>query len=306
MSPHAFTAFWLMSLSCGLMLLDFIRHIQPTTFPHGHYHRPVQLLANEPSHPMLSNSTEIEAPSYELLSSRDSNGFLEYTDEQWMRMRAVHRRQSFKQIGRESQHGPEYFQYNWEPTLSCAFEQRIGQMGDGGKWICDAYRVAEAYECNVVSIGSNNDWSFEKAVHRLNPRCKIFTFDHTIIPYDVPYYVSFHAIGLGSSDSGSLLTLESALRGIGLQNKTVDIFKIDCEGCEKDVFREFLKADLRQVLIEVHTASWDVNSFFEAMTSAGYVIFHKEPNTYGCGGDCVEYGFIKMNPDFAVVSHLAG
>jgi hypothetical protein len=57
-------------------------------------------------------------------------------------------------------------------------------------------------------------------------------------------------------------------------------------------------------LIEVHTASWDVNSFFEAMTSAGYVIFHKEPNTYGCGGDCIEYGFIKMKLDFAVVPHL--
>ena len=241
------------------------------------------------------------APSLPLLSSRDSSGFLEYSDKQWMRMRAVHRAQSLRQRGRKSQVGKVFFQYNWEPTLSCAFEQRIGVMGDGGKWVCDAYRIAEAEMCNVVSIGSNNDWSFEKAVHKLNPRCKIFTFDHTIIPRNVPAYVTFHKIGIGPSDNGPLLTVGSALRKIGLENKTVDIFKIDCEGCEKNIFLEFLKPDLRQILIEVHSANWPVNSFFEAMNSAGYVIFHKEPNTYGCGGNCIEYGFLKLKPEFTLL-----
>jgi hypothetical protein len=241
------------------------------------------------------------APSPPLLSSRDSSGFLEYSDKQWMRMRAVHRAQSLRQHGRLSRVGKDFFQYNWEPTLSCAFEQRIGAMGDGGKWVCDAYRIAEAEMCNVVSIGSNNDWSFEQAVHKLNPRCKIFTLDHTIIPRNVPAYVTLHKIGLGSSDNGPLLTVGSALRKIGLENTTVDIFKIDCEGCERNIFQEFLKPDLRQILIELHKANWPVNSFFEAMNSAGYVIFHKEPNTYGCGGNCIEYGFLKLKPEFALL-----
>ena len=97
--------------------------------------------------------------------------------------------------------------------------------------------------------------------------------------------------------------MESALRKIGLWNKTVDIFKIDCEGCEKDIFQGFLKPDLRQILIEVHMCfgPWNVNSFFEAMTAAGYVIFHKEPNTFGCSGDCIEYGFVKLQQAFAAV-----
>jgi hypothetical protein len=235
------------------------------------------------------------APSLPLLSSRDSSGFLEYSDKQWLRMRAVHRAQSLRQRGLQSQVGKTFFQYNWEPTLSCAFEQRIGMVGDGGKWVCDAYRIAEAEMCNVVSIGSNNDWSFEQAVH------KIFTFDHTINPRNVPAYVTFHKIGLGPSDNGTLLTVGSALRKIGLENKTVDIFKIDCEGCEKNIFLEFLKPDLRQILIELHSANWPVNSFFEVMNSAGYVIFHKEPNTYGCGGNCIEYGFLKLKPEFALL-----
>jgi Methyltransferase domain len=241
-------------------------------------------------------------PSPSLLASRDSSGFLEYSDEQWIRMRTVHRAQSLRQRGRESRKGSEFFQYNWEPTLSCASEQRIGLMGDGGKWICDAYRIAEQVECNVISIGSANDWSFEEAVHQLNPRCKIFTFDHTITPINQPAFVNFHNIGIGTSDSGPILTLASALRKIGLEDKTVDIFKIDCEGCERDIFREFLKPDLRQILIELHSADWHVNSFFEEMNSAGYVIFHKEPNTYGCGGDCIEYGFLKLKPGFASLS----
>jgi hypothetical protein len=244
--------------------------------------------------PILEMSMMDVESSLKLLSSQDSDGYLQYTDEQWVRMRAIHQAQSRRQNGRESQVAPEFFQYNWEPTLSCALEQRIGLMGDGGKWICDAYRLAAAEECNVVSIGSNNDWSFEQAIFRLNPHCKIFTFDHTIVPVNVPAYVNFHKIGLGSSDNGQILTLASALKEVGLENKTVDIFKIDCEGCEREIFSEFLNLNLRQILIELHSAYWDVNSFFNALAAHGYVIFHKEPNTYGCAGYCIEYGFIKI------------
>ena len=40
--------------------------------------------------------------------------------------------------------------------------------------------------------------SFELAVHKLNPRCKIFTFDHTITPRNVPPYVTFLKFGLSA------------------------------------------------------------------------------------------------------------
>jgi hypothetical protein len=241
--------------------------------------------------------------STELISSQDSYGFLKYTDDQWRRMRDVHLAQSLRQHGRrvENEKARTYFQYNWEPTLSCAFEQRIGDIGDGGKWICDAYRIAEEVECNVVSIGGNNDWSFEEAMHALNPLCKIFTFDHTITPINKPAFVTFHKIGLGTNDTGLILTLPSALRKIGLENEKIDIFKIDCEGCEKNIFPDLLTPDLRQILIELHGNKWDVDAFFRVMNSHGYTIFHKEPNTHGCGGDCIEYSLLKLKPDFALL-----
>ena len=37
------------------------------------------------------------------------------------------------------------------------------------------------------------------------------------------------------------------------------------------------------------------------MAKHGYTIFHKEPNTHGCGGNCVEYAVCKLRPDTTFV-----
>ena len=246
----------------------------------------------------------------ERLSLKESFGFLRYSDEQWLRLRKIHAAQKLRQHGKKSKEGHIYYQSNWEPTFSCAFEERIGKIGDGGKWVCDAYRIAESKVCNVVSVGSNGDWSFEEAMHKLNPRCKIFTFDHTTDGRGCPSFVSFHKIGLGVQDAdvdsrgrGPIMSLSNMLKVAGLSNSTVDVFKIDCEGCERFVWPAFSQAFLGQILIELHGSSWNgstqnVDSFFEAMVANGYVIFHKEPNTLGCRGNCIEYGFLKVAPSF--------
>ena len=37
-----------------------------------------------------------------------------------------------------------------------------------------------------------------------------------------------------------------------------------------------------------------LRQFFEAAERAGFRIFHKEPNTWGCGGHrCIEYAFVS-------------
>jgi hypothetical protein len=226
-----------------------------------------------------------------------------YSDEQWLRLRKFHAARMLRQHGNKSKEGHIY-QSNWEPTFSCAFEDRIGKIGVGGKWVCDAYRIAESKVCNVVSVGRNDDWSFEKAMHKLNPRCKIFTFDHTTDGRGCPSFVSFFKIGLGVQDAdvdsrgrGPIMSLSKMLKVAGLRNSTVDVFKIDCEGCEWSVWPAFPQAFLGQILIELHGSS-DADPFFEAMAANGYVIFHKEPNTIGCKGRCIEYGFLKLAPSF--------
>lgn len=244
---------------------------------------------------VVRNSTQADR-----LSLQESFGFLQYSDEQWRRLRVIHAAQSTRQRGDKSRACNGYYQNNWEPTFSCAFEQRAGSVGDGGKWVCDAYRIAEMQHCNIVSVGSRDDWSFEEAMHKLNPRCKIFTFDPTTNAHGKPDFVSFYKIGLGVG-GGSLVSLSNMLNVAGLQNSTVDVFKIDCEGCEWSIWPSFSQVFFRQVLIELHGCA-NADAFFEGMAANGYVIFHKEPNIAWSNGDCIEYGFLKLAPTFHAAS----
>lgn len=75
------------------------------------------------------------------------------------------------------------------------------------------------------------------------------------------------------------------------------MLKIDCEGCEYGIYQEFFKLFIRQILIEFHYSGSEAaeDSVLHDFAKNGYEIFHKEPNTAFSGGDCIEYGFIKMN-----------
>lgn len=230
-------------------------------------------------------------------SLEESFGFFQYSDEMWLAKKHVFERQSARQHSPNTYpSGRTYFQYNWEPDFTCDHEERIGNIGDGGKWLCQAYLLARAEECNVMSIGSANDYSFEDAVHALNPRCSIHTFDHTVAPTGTPPYVHFHSIGLGTHNQGNIHTMKDVIGIIGMEGKPIDILKIDCEGCEFEVYPEFFQIFIRQILMEIHfTTHEQTNSLLQAMHDHGYAIFHKEPNTSGCSGDCIEYAFVKLN-----------
>jgi Methyltransferase domain len=231
-------------------------------------------------------------------SKLESYGFFKYNNVDWARKIALHSWQSNRQkIGTHGSTGAIYFQENWEPTWSCEYDQRIGNQGDGGKWICDAYKLADTKRCIVLSVGSNNDFSFEIAIHELYPNCEIHTFDHTIVPRGVPPFVNFHATGLGPVDilDKNITTLKSALAAAGLSDAPIEVLKIDCEGCEYSVYPQFFTSFIRQILIEIHyNGGTQTEAMFEEMRDNGYVIHHKESNTIGCGGNCIEYGFIRI------------
>lgn len=226
-------------------------------------------------------------------SKIESLGLMHYTDTQWTLKKKIHQTQLQRQIHSESTPGRMFFQENWEPTMSCSFAQRVGPMGDGGKWVCNPHVIQNP--CTVFSIGSNNDFSFESAIHELLPQCAIYTFDHTTDGSNHPPYVQFIRRGLGSADNGDgIITLAQMMRLVN-HTTSIDILKIDCEGCEYSTYEQFLTLDVRQILMEIHfTDPRTSHSMFKDLTSNGYVIVHKEPNTLGCSGDCVEYVFAKM------------
>lgn len=230
-------------------------------------------------------------------------------------------------------HPAAFYQNNWDPDFSCRHDTKIG-LGDGGKWVCDPHRIVaqsskrmEQYKaikknvsagCLVYSVGSNGDFHFEEGVQDiLGPGvCEIHTFDFTDYAHQVPAGkgIIFHHWGLKpsynetkqtrsggfgqSTAEGTFKTLQETKKELGHEDRPIDIFKIDCEGCEWGTYKDWLETDIRQILVEVHQVPEVAHDYFSNLQHAGYVIFHKEPNIQYGGGACVEYAMLKLSQDF--------
>jgi len=215
----------------------------------------------------------------------------------------------------------DWYQDNWEPDFTCQFERRIGGMGDGPKWVCDPHRIARDAEdpedgCLVYSIGSSGQFSFEEAILKeISPHCEIHTFDPeeqgTDFSIRAPDGVHYHAWGVENKRSdltltGQYKTLQDTFEELGHADRTIDIFKIDCEGCEWTTFSDWFDAAeqnniiLRQILVEVHSVNEHVDRFFETLQSEGYVTFHKEANIKYAYGNfyAIEYAMLKLDASF--------
>ncbi len=135
--------------------------------------------------------------------------------------------------------------------------------------------------------------------------CEIHVFDpidySSKVPRNIQSFTHFHAWGISNESTANkdFLTMEQTVRKIGHHGSIVDVFKIDCEGCEWSTFRDWFSVglDIRQILVEVHSAPSVANKFFDTLQDEGYVIFHKEPNII-IGGRLIEYAFLKLNSSF--------
>ena len=203
----------------------------------------------------------------------------------------------------------------FEAEFHCLPEERFGELsryyaiGDGPKFVCGIDFI-EKKNCLVYSIGSRNQIQFEQAVHTFLG-CETHTFDPTLTEvFKGGSYATFHPWGLGLDNGTQTLlsgqhfvtmSLATIMKELGHEGRTLDILKIDCDGCEwttmVPVFQDIAKGILKvnQIQIEVHLPEWpEVFDFFEEADKANMSIFHKETNHWGCGGfECVEYSFVK-------------
>ena len=95
-------------------------------------------------------------------------------------------------------------------------------------------------------------------------------------------------------------TLSETKKALGHEGRRIDIFKIDCEGCEWDTYDTWFDEDndIGQILVETHYAPMpNAKDFFYKLHDHGYVIFSKEPNYY-MDGRGVEYAFLKLSTSF--------
>mmetsp|Transcript_50913 Transcript_50913/g.59490 ORF Transcript_50913/g.59490 Transcript_50913/m.59490 type:complete len:295 (+) Transcript_50913:3-887(+) len=259
---------------------------------------------------------------------RDSGGFFDdISDENWTRMKdRVKSRTNYFDPTRPNHNilnPAAWYQENFEPDFTCPHERRIGGMGDGAKWVCDPHRLmVTEVDCLIYSVGSEGNFMFENAVMaKIGKHCEIHTFDPEIqgaaYGHLAPKGVNYHNWGFMSESDGekaqarlyapvnkvkgNFKTMKETIEVLGHGGREIDVFKIDCEGCEWTTFQDWFNsgATLRQILVEVHKTPEDtVNDFFLGMQENGYVTFHKEPNIQWAGGNCVEYAFLKLEGSF--------
>ena len=187
----------------------------------------------------------------------------------------------------------EYWQSHWnmgtQEGLDCAKMRRVGPSGDGGKMVCLDMVPEPSAPCFVLSVGVGGppgqppDFRFEVDLHRRLPHCTFHVYDGTNFGRgaitNAPHFVKFHAENFHQHTWRRYADTQ------------VDIFKIDCEGCEFSAVPPFV-ANVRtqQLLVEIHgNRAEHVVSQLMGSLNQSHGIFYREPNIQHSDGTCIEF-----------------
>lgn len=186
----------------------------------------------------------------------------------------------------------------FQPSYTCPWElQRVGNLGDGGKWVCGMSRCMKARSRPMIvySFGVESDSSFEaELLARTN--AQVFAFDFSTDGFGPEIQAGdtrahFEKIGVGeeasSEDGIRMQSLHDIMQRHG--HSYVDIVKMDIEGDEFPVLTAFMDAykekqlPIGQLLVEIHLIgdNHTVQSFaewWERLESFGMRPFSSEPN----------------------------
>ena len=187
------------------------------------------------------------------------------------------------------------------PSFRCPHRvERVGTLGDGGKWVCGLDRIAsQRTPCTIYSFGVNGESSFEAALLTAAPQCEVWGYDFSVSSFGPEVHNDtalrarshFFPFALGSEDSPysnpPTFTLQTLMHQNG--HSFIDILKIDIEGYEFDTLKEIVMPYLEtgeplpfgQLQIEVHI--WnkkfsDFLSWWEMLEAAGLRPVMMAPN----------------------------
>lgn len=274
-----------------------------------------KILVKNDSSTSLKNHENIPVANFSLAYHESMGFFDDITDSEWKLLKQKVENMYPNVLGdpynEDKQEAGAFWQSHYEPDFSCRHELRIGPSGDGGKWVCDPHRIRRSDNCLVYSVGSEGDVGFEEGVFDdIGEDCEVHTFDMADYGGVVnPTGAIYHKWGISEQHvdgaGKAFKTLEETVKLLGHTGRTIDLFKIDCEGCEWNTFPTFFDSGvvLRQILIELHAGKQRkiklpvTVDFFKDMYRHGYVIYHKEVNTQFWSG-AIEYGFLKLHNDF--------
>lgn len=210
-----------------------------------------------------------------------------------------------------------------EPFIRCPPRANLIRLGkgDGGKWVCMPFEQGDM--CIVYSLGSNNNYQFEEAILNTTD-CYIYTFDCTVEGRSIHprHHFYRYCVGGKGSQVGPYADRIKTLGDIAkeLKHSHIDLFKMDIEGSEFDVFSAWTEEFYlpRYVLFELHYRNlynrlqvgdeegkaaflmWKTRKdvsfetlslFFAHLAGLGYGIVNKEDNPR-CQG-CTELVLIR-------------
>jgi hypothetical protein len=158
-------------------------------------------------------------------------------------------------------------------TWTCPHDfQRVGRLGDGGKWVCgmSIYESLAAPEFPTIgnvetrevaslpadaglviySFGINGESSFEAEMLERVPSARIWGYDFSVegwgpqIPSSERHRTFFKKVGLGKEDKHQSFPPFYTLPTLMKENNHtyIDILKIDIEGSEYDALDTFMDA----------------------------------------------------------------
>ena len=221
--------------------------------------------------------------------------------------------------------------HNLLPTFDCPQLGRIGSGPatdkEGTKMMCAPQNFRHRGDCLIYSIGSAGNYRWEDDVAKMhNYQCEIHVFDPAdsfARPGDVENKnIHYHAWGIVSSydqesksvvwpkgRGGGFKTFAQTLEELNHKDRIMDIFKIDCEGCEWSSHKDWIGHGMRQILIETHgvptprgtpKARWYqrpmnvVEDYWKDFADNGYALYSRDPN----GELGMELAFMKLTDDF--------
>ncbi|KAL0932234.1 uncharacterized protein CTRU02_213187 [Colletotrichum truncatum] len=220
-------------------------------------------------------------------------------------------------------------------TYTCPWDvQRVGTLGDGGKWICGMSKYEKvARPLRVYSFGVGDDSSFEAEMLNRSTKAEVWGFDDTVdgwepgLEQDYPNRTQFLKTAVAGydfydeKDNTEFLSIKSIMKKLG--HDYVDLIKMDIEGDEFPALESFLEEFSRggdregeevpigQLVIEIHVpdkgprisqfADW-----WERIENAGFRPVWSEANllavTVGDGKPCcTEYTWINTRDGKSVL-----
>jgi hypothetical protein len=171
-----------------------------------------------------------------------------------------------------------------------------------------------SYYCLVYSIGCAGKYVWEDDLYRiLGPNiCEFHIFDpgnYDRAAINAQRNMHYHPWGISSSylskshsgvykgpSSNEFYSLPQTLKLLGHENRTITLFKADCEFCEWFCYKDWITyGNVQQMFLEIHgfprpetvqhvwpwpPTNQTPRELFDDLQNANYIMFSKEPNIH--------------------------